>query len=96
MEYVNLPCCRVQDEIGTLPWWSILSICERNLVFLEMRRKSRVQLEFAQSSFSFDISCYPDKMDSIDKAKPPVRVGRKAKARSAPVMTEKLATSGSG
>jgi hypothetical protein len=34
--------------------------------------------EIARSGFSFDIPFYPATMDSIDKAKPSVRVGRKA------------------
>jgi len=40
--------------------------------------KSIVQLEIARSGFSFDISSHPAKIGHIDKAKPPVRVGRKA------------------
>jgi hypothetical protein len=34
----------------------------------------RIQLEIARSGFSFDISFYPAKMDSIDKAKPSGRM----------------------
>ena len=39
---------------------------------------SLIQLEIARSGFSFDISFHPAKMGSVDKAKPSVRVGRKA------------------
>jgi hypothetical protein len=39
---------------------------------------STVSLEIARSGFSFDISSHPAKIEHIDKAKPSVRVGRKA------------------
>jgi len=38
------------------------------------------QLKIARFSFSFDISFHPAKMGSVDKAKPSVRVERKAKS----------------
>ena len=49
-----------------------------NLVLSDAARDRWFQLEFARSGFSFDISFCPGKMGTVDKAKPFVRVGRKA------------------
>jgi hypothetical protein len=45
---------------------------------MEIKGISTIQLEIARSSFSLDIPSCPARIGHIDKAKPSVRVGRKA------------------
>jgi hypothetical protein len=58
MEYMTLPCCRVQDEVDTPPQPAILSICVR---ILDQGRNERIPL------FQLEIVAIPFCMKVVDK-----------------------------